>query len=66
MTTKDDGGPAFPVLMGAAWHGISVRDYFAGKALEGAAGNPSVGGSPKEFAESAYIYADAMLEARKL
>lgn len=33
MAKKDDGGPAFPNLTDAAERGISVRDYFAAKAL---------------------------------
>ena len=33
MMKNDDGGPAFPVAGYSAFYGLSVRDYFAAKAL---------------------------------
>ena len=44
MTTKDDGGPAFPsdmivghsVTASKPYSGMSLRDWFAGQALAGA------------------------------
>jgi len=46
---------------------IELRDYFAGKALSELVALDIYGGryTPKEAAEEAYIYADAMMEARK-
>lgn len=57
------GGPAFPV---AGYLGLTIRDYFAAKAMEAAATSP-VGASGFTFrrrAEWAYMQADAMLAAR--
>ena len=74
---KRDGGPAFPRLMGnmygiEAEGGLSIRDYFAGQALMGllaGALRPHVEGKDAStdrsaWAESAYLYADAMLAER--
>ena len=70
---SQDGGPAFPTdnahqSSAATFHyeGMSLRDYFAGQALVGLlAGLPDIRIGPDERAESAYLYADAMLEHRK-
>jgi hypothetical protein len=64
----DDGGPAFPTSLTARrdeYIGISTRDYFAAKAM--AAILAATGGerNAEVLAEDAYIYADAMLVARK-
>ena len=50
--SADNGGPAFPVLkrldspsheyMADSTEGISIRDYFAAKALQGLCANPAV------------------------
>jgi len=42
--------------------GMSVRDYFAGQALQGIANNEATW---SDIAKSAYAAADAMLAARK-
>ena len=60
---------AFPVVVPEAWdsvqNGMSLRDYFAGQALAGITGDPSVEDMDQnEIARAAYLYADAMLEAR--
>ena len=80
MTTKDNGGPAFPsdMLIGHAvtaskpFSGMTLRDWFAGQALAGLAGRNFSDGSdfmhregPEIAAEWAYSFADAMIEARK-
>ena len=66
---KDDGGPAFPhSRLGSDADGMTLRDYFAAKALMGmmASRNPN---SPRFHPDddAAYVYAvaDAMLKARK-
>ncbi len=66
MNEKNDGGLAFPVtvdqrLLG----GMSFRDYFAGKAMQGLivdVGEPNYEG----IADMSYRMADAMLKAREL
>ena len=70
----NDGGPAFP---GVDEHGnyfnkgLSLRDYFAGKALTGilaSAGGHVKYGEPMtqlcDYAEMAYCLADEMIKAR--
>ena len=74
MTTKDDGGPAFPQIVDMVDFqftsgGMTLRDWFAGQALAGfiASGTFSNAGTGFEsfIAGHAYNVADAMLEARK-
>lgn len=77
-----DGGPAFPqpvrIKDDPTWHrGILLRDYFAGQALAGAAGQQwyarhtkeeadARGISPEDYAAVAcYRMADAMLAAKE-
>lgn len=80
MTTKDTGGPAFPVPLNpgesyqghAMCDGMTIRDYFAAKAMQGLMqiywDTDSEYGSAAELIKcqttAAYEYADAMLEAR--
>ena len=71
------GGPAFPFEMasdfdGVRCKGMTLRDYFAAKAMQGLLANgwcseqreiaPNMG--EREVAQDAYRLADAMLEAR--
>lgn len=71
------GGPAFPqpLFQGPAgttnpWDGwgvggLSVRDYFAAKALQGLLADPTWNPATKELgAAQAYKWADAMLVER--
>ena len=62
--SKNDGGPAFPLL--SEWHqGMPLRDYFAAAALQGfCANNQSLKWEPDECAADAYQFADAMLAER--
>ena len=64
MTERNTGGPAFPAMhfdLADGEHGMTLRDYFAAKAMQEWVGVlTSVQG-----AEKAYEWADAMLEARK-
>lgn len=65
MSERDDGGPAFPShgSMGeVVQEGMSLRDYFAAKAM-GALANHSA--DIDVVSERAYELADAMLKARK-
>jgi hypothetical protein len=67
MSVGKTGGPAFPVPDDASdMFGMTMRDYFAAKAMQGIVAadsdpNPEKVGS---IAEQAYILADAMLKAR--
>lgn len=84
MTARSDGGPAFPIRGSAQEHqfcGLSQRDYFAAKALQGAiAGGVEVVKAvvlsglkqhgelltpDQALARATYDMADAMLEARE-
>ena len=77
MSNKDNGGPAFPCQYQgdtrSDMSGITMRDYFAAKAL-----NALIGDAPRgtafgvnhmntnmNYALASYAIADAMLEARK-
>jgi len=68
--STNDGGPAFPVTAEQSPNGIctlpgmSLRDYFAAAALQGLLADPSNCNPYRRNAESAYLYADAMLAAR--
>lgn len=81
MSNKDNDGPAFPVTIPAGesykghaeFDGMTLRDWFAAKAL-----NALIGDAPRgtafgvshmntnmNYALASYAIADAMLEARK-
>jgi hypothetical protein len=65
------GGPAFPtteVAMMRSLQGMTLRDYFAAKAMQGllvATVTPITVWSQNDVAETAYKMADAMLKARQ-
>jgi len=73
----ETGGPAFPIENMAkaeqyGANGMTLRDYFAAKALQGmlsyfneSRGDFHTNSTAKGNAEYAYTQADAMLEARK-
>lgn len=77
MSNTNTGGPAFPVhpslREGAYGEGMTLRDYFAAKAMQGLLANPKLqeqilkqGGADGGWIElSAYGWADAMLKARE-
>ena len=82
MIEKDNGGAAFPspndvtfetsrdTFVTGGHSGMTLRDWFAGKALAGILStDPVDGGSlddaAKALAVGVYAIADAMLEARK-
>ena len=65
---KSDGGAAFPRVCSTpsdfAWPGMSLRDYFAGQALAGMFAIGEERWLAEQVAESAYVFADAMISAR--
>ena len=70
---KNDGGPAFPtgiVYTKPHMPGMSLRDWFAGMALQGFCANADLHGKEQgtwigdATARDAYSYADAMLQER--
>ena len=80
--TKDTGGPAFPIFPetggghAAAHQGLTLRDYFAAKAMQETVlmsheelqeftGDYEESTTLRLVAVAAYEMADAMLEARK-
>lgn len=72
MSTINDGGPAFPLQsigpeFAPGYAGMTLRDYFAAMALQGAMAGGSIrsGTTNAEIATVAYGLADAMLAARK-
>jgi hypothetical protein len=76
MTIKD-GGPAFPQYRcipgpsGTAHYtfdgGMTLRDHFAGLAMQALIARTTyhIEDAPRDIAEEAYDYADAMLKARE-
>lgn len=69
----EDGGRAFPASAGDyLQRGMSLRDWFAGQALNGIASNPETVATAgtgltdacRMLAQVAYAMADAMLKAR--
>ena len=79
MSTRNDGGPAFPVLeldqrtenVCAQHMGVTLRDYFACEAMHALMRQlplqkPASAGlvTRREIAQEAYWMADAMLKAR--
>ena len=74
MSNKDTGGPAFPVhpdmaaqlgcVPSSSDAGMTLRDYFAAKAMQGFQ-QEWVYDNSDEIASKAYALADAMLKARE-
>ena len=63
---KDEGGRAFPAAATVttfASSGMTLRDYFAAKAMQGFLAS-GVNAPANVFATKAYEMADAMLKAR--
>ena len=63
---QDDGGPAFP-FVDSARHGMSLRDYFAAKAMQAMLSLEMVHEKATEtqIAVWSYQQADEMLKIRK-
>ena len=75
VTPLSDGGPAFPVFPetggghASAFQGMTLRDYFAAKAMQGLITSRHTDYengwyNEERLANSAYNMADAMLKAR--
>lgn len=78
MTKINDGGPTFPNVpegAGSRWAdwdmGMTLRDYFAAKAMQGWLSSygpddkhPAAAGDAYLVAQRSYAMADAMLAAR--
>lgn len=68
--SQETGGPAFaasghPGQQFVQQEGMTLRDYFAAKAMQGMLGNPEFNHwSTEQHADYAYGAADAMLAAR--
>ncbi len=65
--SKETGGPAFPIDWGDYSKGMTLRDYFAAKAMQAFIASPLLKVDTGEYAVAANAYkvADAMLEVRK-
>ena len=63
--TEETGGPAFPNPHNVCIMGMTLRDYFAAKAMLAYWADPDVAPDHKTAAAWAYEMADAMLKARK-
>lgn len=76
MSERNDGGPAFPIennvagMHGLSPTGMSLRDYFAAKAMQSilsewvGKGGDLLGINDEDIAAEAYQMADAMIEQR--
>ena len=65
MRDTNTGGPAFPHENhhGHKITGMTLRDYFAAKAMQSIVSNGDV--DPQKISQASYIIADAMLKARE-
>lgn len=75
--SNNNGGPAFPLPRHTRKYcdktndyiqddGMTLRDYFAAKAMQGLLANSEVQATHAEFAAESYKMADAMLKAREV
>ena len=68
MTKHDDGGPAFPMVLrnGEAWvNGMTLLDWFAGRALAGILAGPNEGATFNVLVHQAYDMAAAMVAEKR-
>jgi hypothetical protein len=61
--SNNTGGPAFPTGYDKE-KGITMRDYFAAKAMQSIISSKTWTGDIDDTVEDAYKFADAMLKAR--
>lgn len=67
MKHTNDGGPAFPVSEEARLRnlqGLSLRDYFAAKALQGFCAGLEANDNIEALPELCFMLADEMIKAR--
>jgi len=57
--------PAFPRTQSPNETGMTLRDYFAAKAMQALISEPSLKATMDEFAHRAYQIADIMMEERQ-
>lgn len=60
----NDGGPAFPITEPSPHNGMSLRDWFAGMALQASSFVWRNVMTEEDVARNAYRVADAMLKER--
>ena len=65
MSNINTGGPAFPPSNPGYAHGMTLRDYFAAKAMQGGLAHNRPAADTAGWAKWAYQVADAMLAARE-
>jgi len=71
MNNTNTGGPAFPVQsvyiedQETNSHGMTLRDYFAAKAMQSILSDPNYSSPDDKLAEASYWIADAMIKARE-
>lgn len=68
-TIIDGGGPAFPTLLiepkyGSGYKGMTLRDYFAGQAMNGIMAESSPSNASDWVGRISYAIADSMITAR--
>ena len=61
--SKETGGQAFPHENHLSHRGMTLRDYFAAKAMQGLL--KELGWNDDSLAKQSYEVADSMLKARK-
>ena len=65
--SNNTGGPAFPAHhfdLAEGEHGMTLRDYFAAKAMQGMLSGKLINTKTAVIAQDCYAMADAMLKAR--
>ena len=74
MSKNNNGGAAFPVSnteypngqIQFGTDGMTLRDYFAAKAMQGILSDPTIDHTAYTLSELAYKASDAMLKVREL
>ena len=67
--SNDTGGPAFPAHhfdLAEGEHGMTLRDYFAAKAMQGMLSGKLINTKTAVIAQDCYAMADAMLKQREV
>ena len=67
--SNDTGGPAFPAHhfdLAEGEHGMTLRDYFAAKAMQGMLSGKLINTKTAVIAQDCYAMADAMLKLREV